>query len=78
MFIKRCTSWMTNCGPASWPILGLPIWVRPYSAKGKRKNFVSLLKAHVRKTVALIGWQVSCVITSPAEIARIGLPNAKV
>ena len=43
--------------------------------KVKRENFVSLSKANVGKTIALIGWQVSCV-TSPAEIARLGLPNA--
>ena len=46
-----------------------------YSTKGKRENFVLLSKANVGKTVALIGWQVSCVMTSPAEIARLGLPN---
>ena len=60
----------------SWPIRGLPAWVRPYSTKGKREDFVSLSKANAGKTVALIGWQVSCVMTSPAEIARLGLPNA--
>ena len=41
-----------------------------------KTNFVSLSKANVGKTVALIGWQINCVMTSPAEIARLGLPNA--
>ena len=50
--------------------------MRPYSTKGKRENFVLLLKANVGKTVLLIGWQVSCGMTSPAEIAKLGLPNA--
>ena len=39
----------------------------PYSTKGKRENFVSLSKTNAGKTVALIGWQVSCVRTSPAK-----------
>ena len=51
------------------------LW-HPYSTKGKSENFVSLSKANVGKTVVLISWQVSCVMTSPAEIARLGLPNA--
>ena len=41
--------------------------VRPYSTKGKREDFLSLSKANAGKTVALIGWQVSCVMTSPAK-----------
>ena len=68
--------WMIKFGLISWPIRGLPAWVRPYSTKGKGKNFVSLSKANVGETVVLIGGQVSCVRTSPAEIARLGLPNA--
>ena len=33
----------------------------------QREDFVSLSKANAGKTVALIGWQVSCVRTSPAK-----------
>ena len=44
--------------------------------KVREKNFVSLSKANKGKTIALIGWQVSCVMTSPAKIARLGVPNA--
>ena len=61
---------------ASWRIRGLPTWLRPYSTKGKRENFVLLSKALVSMTVALIGSQVNCVMTSPAEIVRLGLPHA--
>ena len=43
-----------------------------------RENFASLSNAHVGKTVALIGWQVSCVTISLAEIARLGLPDANI
>ena len=68
--------WTIKFGLTSWPNPGLPAWPRPYSTKGKKENFVSLSKANVAKTVALICWQVSCVRTSPAEIARLGLPNA--
>ena len=35
--------------------------------KAREKDFVSLSKANAGKTVALIGWQVSCVRTSPAK-----------
>ena len=66
IFIIRCSPWTIKFGLTSWPIPGLPSWVRPYSTKGERENFVSLSKANVGKTVALIGWQVSCVMTSPA------------
>ena len=68
--------WITKFGLTSWPIRGLPAWVRPYSTKGRREDFVSLSKANEGKTVALIGGLVSCVMTSPAEIARLDLPNA--
>ena len=67
---------MIKFGLTNWYILGLPAWVRPYSTKGKRENFVSLSKSNVGNTIALIGWHVSCVMTLPAEIARLGLPNA--
>ena len=67
IFIIRCSPWIIKFGLTSWLIPGLPSWVRPYSTKGKKENFVSLSKANVGKTVALIGWQVSCVMTSPAE-----------
>ena len=58
---------MIKFGLTSWPIRGLPAWVRPYSTKGKRENFVSLSKANAGRTVALIGWQVSCIRASPAK-----------
>ena len=54
-------------GLTSWPIRGLPAWVRPYSTEGKREDFVSLSKANEGRTVALIGEQVSCVMTLPAK-----------
>ena len=76
IFIIRCSPWIIKFGLTSWRIRGLPPWVRPYSTKGKREDFVSLSKANAGKTVALIGWQVSCVMTLPAEVARQGLPNA--
>ena len=72
--VAACLAWITKFGLTSWPMRNLPSWVRPYSTKGKRENFASLSKANVGKTVALIGWQVSCVMTSPAEITRLGLP----
>ena len=68
--------WTIKFGLTSWPNPGLPAWPRPYSTKGKKENFVLLSRANVAKTVALIYWQVTCVRTSPAEIARLGLPNA--
>ena len=67
---------MIKFGLISWSIRGLPAWVRPYLNKGKRENFILLSKAKLGKRVALIGWQISCVMTSPAKIARLGLPNA--
>ena len=76
IFIIRCSPWIIKFVLTSWPIRDSPSWVRPYSTKSKRENFVSLSKANEGKTVALIGGQVSCVMTSPAEIARLGLPNA--
>ena len=67
IFIIRCSPWIIKFGLTSWPIRGLPAWVRPYSTKGKREDFVLLSKANAGKTVALIGWQVSCVRTSTAK-----------
>ena len=54
-------------GLTNWPIRGLPAWLRPYSTKGKRGDFVSLSKANQGQTVALISGQVSCVMTLPAK-----------
>ena len=67
IFIIRYSPWIKKFGLTSWPIHGLPAWVRPYSTTGKREDFVSLSKANEGQTVALIGGQVSCVITSPAK-----------
>ena len=67
IFIIRCLPWIIKFGLTSWLICGLPAWVHPYSTKGKKEDFVSLSKANAGKTVALIGWQVSCVRTSPAK-----------
>ena len=60
----------------SWRSLDLSARVRPYSTTVKRENFILPSIDKAGKTVALIGWQVSCVMTSPAGIARLGLPNA--
>ena len=68
IFIIRCSPWIIKFGLTSWPICSLPAWVRPYSTKGKREDFVSLSKANAGKIVALIGWEVSCVRTSPAKL----------
>ena len=76
IFIIRCSPWIIKFGLTSWPIRGLLARMLPYSIKSKREYFVLLLKANVGKTVALIGLEVSCLRTSPAEIARLGLPNA--
>ena len=67
---------MIKFGLTNWPIRALPAWVRPYSTKGKIENFILLSKANVSEKVAMIGWQESCVMTSPAEIAGLDLPNA--
>ena len=67
VFIIRCLPWTIKFGLTSWPIRGLPAWVRPYSTKGKREDFVSLSEANEGQTVALIGGQVSCVMTSPTK-----------
>ena len=66
IYLKRedGLAWIIKCGLTSWPIRGLPAWVRPYSTKGRREDFISLSKANEGKTVALIGGQViSCVMT---------------
>ena len=34
--------WIKKFGLISWPTHGLSAWVRPYSTKGMRENFVSL------------------------------------
>ena len=67
IFIIRCSPWIIKLELTSWPIRGLPAWVRPYSTKGKREDLVSLSKANEGQTVALVGGQVSCVMTSPAK-----------
>ena len=74
-FIIQCSSWIIKFGLPSWPIRGLPAWLRPYSTKDKREDFVSLSKANAGQTVGFFGWKVSCVRISPAETARQGLPN---
>ena len=76
IFIIGCSPWIIKFGLTSWSIRGLPTWVRPYSTKGKREDLASLLKANEGQTVSLIGGQVSCMMASPAEIAKLGLPYA--
>ena len=68
IFIIQCSPWIIKFGLTSWPICSLPAWVCPYSTKGKREDFILLSKANTSKTIALIGWQVSCVRTSPAKL----------
>ena len=46
--------WTIKFRLTSWPIRGLPAWVRPYSTKGKRENLVLLSKANEGK-LRLVG-----------------------
>ena len=56
-FIIQCSPWIIKFGVTSWPIRDLPAWVRPYSTKDKREDFVSLSKANAGQTVGFFGWQ---------------------
>ena len=37
--------WIIKFGLTSWPMRGLPAWVRPYSTKGKREKFCFVIKS---------------------------------